>query len=418
MTLKLTAQQKAANKLARQQKRDLPSPDPAPSAKRSQPSTRSTPAPALRTAKKGLSAPRKMVIVNSPINSDLDSDQDTSTEAILGNTSQTDDDEERALEAATDLEMERGGSPGLPINPELIEECKPASSTGGGVESDAAEVVAVGVAKKAPQAAFTDNDKVLATLELVRCFNEGQQAETGWKPIVYTRIAGVLVGHEKTGTAVKTAEAVKGWITREKAKYKEYNKLKGRSGWGWDPIAFKPLVADQIWNDYIKMYPDAKGFRKPFPQYGDLEMMYLGKTYTGKGARHGNGKKETPALEGVAGNFGIGTSTATANRNNEEAQQAGIYHKGRASAAGAGMDIAASIRALAAGSPERRKGSIQLLEADNEDEEDDDRLTENQMDDALLLFTTDRAVADTYSALANPDRRRRFVLKAIGDTNH
>ncbi|KAK4700886.1 hypothetical protein P7C70_g5359, partial [Phenoliferia sp. Uapishka_3] len=243
-----------------------------------------------------------------------------------------------------------------------------------------------------------------------------EPSESGWKPDVYGQVA-LAMGAPRKGTASKTATNVKSWMSREKLKYKEYAALRAKSGWSWNSTLFHPMVHDDIWDEFVALNKQQKGNRLPFPQFAVLELMYQGKVFTGKGAKHDAKDIKPLASDSTVSKFGIGSATPTPapNRPDDDRDRTGIYARARPSAAGAGMDIGAAIRLLAGGSPERRRSTIALLEKDNEDQEDPEAMCEDDVDAAVMLFTTDKAVLQTYGSLNSLNRRRRFLNSALAN---
>ncbi|KAH8917558.1 hypothetical protein BT69DRAFT_1301751 [Atractiella rhizophila] len=68
------------------------------------------------------------------------------------------------------------------------------------------------------------------------------------------------------------------------AKFKIYNQLKYKSGWGWNSDCYHPVVHDSVWEEYIEKNPKNKKFRDPWQLWPKMLEMCQDSAVTGAAA--------------------------------------------------------------------------------------------------------------------------------------
>ncbi|KAF5344615.1 hypothetical protein D9758_013915 [Tetrapyrgos nigripes] len=108
---------------------------------------------------------------------------------------------------------------------------------------------------------------------------QGKMSDNNFKPQVYSQAVLHLAekGHSYTRKQVKAR-----W-TRFKGDFKIVSKLRGLSGFGWDPVRNLVTATDDVWDRYLAGHPKARPFRnQPFPHYNDIATLVEHSTATGE----------------------------------------------------------------------------------------------------------------------------------------
>ncbi|KAI8019328.1 Uncharacterized protein LOK49_LG04G02863 [Camellia lanceoleosa] len=79
---------------------------------------------------------------------------------------------------------------------------------------------------------------------------------------------------------------LKSKFARLKANYKEFVALKNHTGLGWDPITQTMTAPDDVWENYVQAYPNAKQFQTKSLEHYELMSKIFAKSFaTGAFAR-------------------------------------------------------------------------------------------------------------------------------------
>jgi hypothetical protein len=120
---------------------------------------------------------------------------------------------------------------------------------------------------------WTSSQQSLLIDHLAKMKGEGNQAETGWKPIVWTSAAALLREHYPDDIPEKDPVKCNECWSRLKKEFKIVKTLRGLSGFGWDESKQIVTATDKVWEAYLaeKSHKDARPFRKkPFPLYDQI----------------------------------------------------------------------------------------------------------------------------------------------------
>lgn len=128
--------------------------------------------------------------------------------------------------------------------------------------------------KTRDRARWTDHSDLLMLGELKAQERQGNQTDNaGFKSDAWTACAAVLAGTEVTsGGCAKTAKSCSTrWTSvcsltlvfrscssqniQLKGHYKIVKVLHNKSGWGWDSDAHHVVVEDDVWDDFVKVFP-------------------------------------------------------------------------------------------------------------------------------------------------------------------
>ncbi|PIA27368.1 hypothetical protein AQUCO_07800002v1 [Aquilegia coerulea] len=141
-------------------------------------------------------------------------------------------------------------------------------------------------------------DRVLTETFLDQVQKENK-SEQGWKSTVWT--AAIDAIKDKCGkliTKVNVQARLKTWTKN----YNIVTDLRQQSGFGWDDNRKMIDVENNIWENYLKSHPEAKGYRyKALTNYDDLAIIVGNAHAKGDGANTG-GELEKSGEEGGAGN--------------------------------------------------------------------------------------------------------------------
>ncbi|KIJ30883.1 hypothetical protein M422DRAFT_267492 [Sphaerobolus stellatus SS14] len=98
----------------------------------------------------------------------------------------------------------------------------------------------------------------------------GQQAESGWKKAVWTKVIQAL-HQESPDSKNKTADKAKMRFDRLKGEYKAVKDLRDQSGFGWDDGKQRVTAPESVWEPLIEAKsPLAKWKDKSFPLFDDM----------------------------------------------------------------------------------------------------------------------------------------------------
>ncbi|KAH9980720.1 hypothetical protein BJV74DRAFT_728984, partial [Russula compacta] len=113
----------------------------------------------------------------------------------------------------------------------------------------------------------------------------GNQADNGWKPVVWTAAAVALCGSElQSGSALKMDASCNTHWTKLKGDYNHMKTLHSLSGWGWDDTLKQVVASDDQWTTYITGHGWAKAFHsKGFPLVDEIASLVDGRVATGAG---------------------------------------------------------------------------------------------------------------------------------------
>ncbi|KIJ22758.1 hypothetical protein M422DRAFT_276769 [Sphaerobolus stellatus SS14] len=80
----------------------------------------------------------------------------------------------------------------------------------------------------------------------------GQQAESGWKKAVWTKVI-IALHQESPASKNKTADKAKTRYDRLKGDYKAVKALPDQSGFGWDDGKQRVTAPDSVWEPLIEV---------------------------------------------------------------------------------------------------------------------------------------------------------------------
>ncbi|KAF7314853.1 Myb-like domain-containing protein [Mycena kentingensis (nom. inval.)] len=295
--------------------------------------------------------------------------------------------------------------------------------------------------KKGAKVSWRDADDATAVAILRQCKDNGMQADSGWKPVVWTQVS---VGLKDSPGPEKTPEKCRDHWGTLKANFLEVRELLKLSGFGWDDGLKMVTAVDDVWDRLLKVPGNkkyAKWRKKCFPIYDDVLFLVDGIVATGVGAFHagapvGNNGASAASASAAAeddpstdkedeGNSAPSATPKTpAPRRFQDDLTPSSPAKGsssppksarrrRARNADAATDMASALREVAGsmrvrGSPEIRADAVQLME-------DDGELSDGECVNAMRLFTKEIEVAQTFLASKNKTRRTAFLQTAIAD---
>ncbi|GJJ06774.1 hypothetical protein Clacol_000970 [Clathrus columnatus] len=126
---------------------------------------------------------------------------------------------------------------------------------------------------------------------LLEQMKQGNQAESGWKPIVWTVVVSALE-REHPSSIHKQATHCKSQWQRLKGEYKQVKELHGQSGFGWDASKQTVTAEPEVWQSYIQAHPKlAKWRTKAFPLFDDIAMIIGEVVATGQHVFHAKSTK-------------------------------------------------------------------------------------------------------------------------------
>ncbi|KAF9613836.1 hypothetical protein IFM89_012368 [Coptis chinensis] len=144
-----------------------------------------------------------------------------------------------------------------------------------------------------PKSTKAKGNYVVWTIEMDRVLTEtfldqvqkGNKSEQGWSPRCLIRIIDAI--KEKCGKAV-TKDNVQARLKTWTKNFNIMTELRDQSGFGWDDNRKMIVVRDDVWENYVKSHPDAKGFRyKPLTNYDELAIIVGKNNAKGVGANTG-----------------------------------------------------------------------------------------------------------------------------------
>ncbi|KAF9609334.1 hypothetical protein IFM89_015589 [Coptis chinensis] len=114
---------------------------------------------------------------------------------------------------------------------------------------------------------------------------KGNISEQGWKPVVWTVTVNAI--KEKCGKVV-TKDNVQARLKTWTKNFNIVTELQDQSRFKWDENRKMIVVRDDVWENYVKSHPDAKGFRyKPLTNYDELAIIVGKNNAKGVGANTG-----------------------------------------------------------------------------------------------------------------------------------
>ncbi|KAF8579565.1 hypothetical protein K439DRAFT_1359301 [Ramaria rubella] len=128
----------------------------------------------------------------------------------------------------------------------------------------------------------------------------GNQAESSWKPIVWTAVVAALAAMFDTvpkkcqAVQIQMAACASSFqfsyylahpLLKLKGEYHLVKALHEQSGFGWDDMKQMVTTPPDVWDKYLEKHPKAKPFqRKAFPLYSPIEKIVEMVIATGSGA--------------------------------------------------------------------------------------------------------------------------------------
>ncbi|CAK5275035.1 unnamed protein product [Mycena citricolor] len=131
----------------------------------------------------------------------------------------------------------------------------------------------------------TESDKALVTC--LKTNKRAYQSGSGWKPQVWAIVADAVNAVGGPGAAKTGEKCHDHWSKALKKGYKDVQKLRSLSGFGWDDKAQMVTADERVWDDYTSAHPSAEHWRRhPFPCYDDIHEIVTGVVATGAAAFH------------------------------------------------------------------------------------------------------------------------------------
>ncbi|KAF9594331.1 hypothetical protein IFM89_030460 [Coptis chinensis] len=96
---------------------------------------------------------------------------------------------------------------------------------------------------------------------------KGNISEQGWKPVVWTVTIDAI--KEKCGKVV-TKNNVQARLKTWTKNFNIVTELQDQSGFEWDDNRKMIVVRDDVWENYVKSHPDAKGFSNENDGHEDI----------------------------------------------------------------------------------------------------------------------------------------------------
>ncbi|KZO99689.1 hypothetical protein CALVIDRAFT_525244 [Calocera viscosa TUFC12733] len=260
----------------------------------------------------------------------------------------------------------------------------------------------------------------------------GNQAESGWKPVVWAACVERLdTLFPQPAGLKKERDHIKSRWQRLKKQWKIVAELRGLSGFGWDEATQTVTASDGVWKAYLAVHPEARPFREhAFPLYDKLRMLVEPVTATGNYALH-LGPTAPPSLENHLAPGDIDdededeldeeSEPPRTRKRRAVSPQASAPKRVRASGAQGILAVAEAIKDLSEAmttatsaslgtplmtSPERHERAVHLVEEET-------TFTEDEVITAIDLFTHDSAISRTYAAIQKPNLRTRYLRKQL-----
>ncbi|KZT50632.1 hypothetical protein CALCODRAFT_538606 [Calocera cornea HHB12733] len=235
--------------------------------------------------------------------------------------------------------------------------------------------------------------------QLVIQHAKGNQAESGWKPVVWTACADHLA------QAFPEVDGGK----------KDKKQVKSR----WHRDNQMVTATEAVWRAYIASHSDAKRFRKePFPLYDKLAPLIAPVIATGEHALHLAQGEEADEGSTEEDELDQEDNEQPKSRKRKAAVPSGPATKRvRASGAQGFLAMAEAVKGLSEAmvsatsgsvmtSPERQQRAIQLLQ-------DEEGFSDEEIISAVDLFARNQAVAFSYAALSKPNLRTLWLRKKL-----
>ncbi|KAH8929637.1 hypothetical protein BT69DRAFT_1292387 [Atractiella rhizophila] len=121
-----------------------------------------------------------------------------------------------------------------------------------------------------------------------------------WSPMDEQILVGTLHAIWTSGDrpqGIKDASSYQSKFRGLVAKFKIYNQLKYKSGWGWNSDCYHPVVPDSVWKEYIEKNPKNKKFRDPWSLWPKMLEMCQDSAATGAAAID-PGAEDSELMEG------------------------------------------------------------------------------------------------------------------------
>lgn len=133
------------------------------------------------------------------------------------------------------------------------------------------------------KADWNDDNRRYFINAMVREIEQGTFVDTGFKKAAWKHIVDDL--NAASGKEFNKQQC-QSYYSVLKSQYVMYSTLLDNSGFGVDPITNGPTAADSVWDAFCKAHPKAIQFRdKPLKSYDELDIIFTGKSATGKYAQ-------------------------------------------------------------------------------------------------------------------------------------
>lgn len=117
---------------------------------------------------------------------------------------------------------------------------------------------------------------------LVQQLRLGKRASGSFKEVTWNAVSKIVGEHASTGGQTLEAKHCQSKYNNLKRIYEVWKRLRGLSGWGWDPVALIPLAPDSAWENEIARNALARRLRKDsLANAEELKELFDGVTASG-----------------------------------------------------------------------------------------------------------------------------------------
>ncbi|XP_077225315.1 uncharacterized protein At2g29880-like [Tasmannia lanceolata] len=131
------------------------------------------------------------------------------------------------------------------------------------------------------------NEDIALVSALIEVCNTGWKADNGTFKTSYTSVIEKIMESKFAGCGLKATAYIESRLKTLKKQYNAISDMLKTSGFEWnDNLKCAVCEKDDIWNDWLKSHPDAKGLRnKSFPHYEELTHVFGKDRANGEGSQ-------------------------------------------------------------------------------------------------------------------------------------
>lgn len=307
--------------------------------------------------------------------------------------------------------------------------------------------------KRGPRALWTEKDDIILLDTLLGHLSE--KSDNGFKPQAWTAVEQAMEGSEGPKKNVAACRRRYGSLKND---FKDIEKLRGLSGFGWDEDRKMVTAPDAVWDAYLATHKKHLKWRtKPCSLYEKLSKLSAGDTASGDhvfvpGQPADASADATEAAQGVVAsppsrsanardnNSSSASSTSADESSESEVEATGTQarkraavqspsplplrrKKSRMSGPDAIFGVARALESISSAfadssastsqadfqpSPVRRATATKLVYADDE-------LSENELIQVTKMFRIHTDIADMYQSIPTKAARARYVRSELKD---